>query len=53
MQPTRERPKVLELVTTVSEQRLGKHVPAGKNTHVMIDLTWKRGVSYVVRPDML
>jgi hypothetical protein len=34
---------------TVSEQRLGKHVLAETNTHVTIDLLWKRGVLYVVR----
>jgi hypothetical protein len=27
-----------EYITTVSEQRLGKHVPAEKNTHVTICL---------------
>jgi hypothetical protein len=39
-------------VTTVSEQRLGKHVPAQTNTHVT-NLLWKLGVFHVVRAEML
>jgi hypothetical protein len=39
--------------TTVSEQRLGKHVPAETNMHVTIDLLWKGGVFYVVRAEMI
>jgi hypothetical protein len=42
-----------EYTTTVSEERLGKHVPAETNTHVTVDLLWKRGVFYVVRGEML
>jgi hypothetical protein len=38
--------------TTVSGQRLGKHVTTETNTHIAIDLLWKRGVLYAVRIDM-
>jgi hypothetical protein len=38
---------------TVSEQRLGTHVPAETNTHLTIDLLWKRDVFYVARAKML
>jgi hypothetical protein len=38
---------------TVSEQRLGKHVPAETITHVTIDLQRKRVVVYVIRAEML
>jgi hypothetical protein len=37
--------------TTVSEQRLGKHIPAETNAHITIDL--ETGVFYVVRVEML
>jgi hypothetical protein len=47
------RCKISEYKTTVSEKRLGKHVPAESNTHVTIDLLWKQGVFYVVRAEML
>jgi hypothetical protein len=33
-----------KITTTVSEQRLGKHVFAETSTHVTIDLLWKQGV---------
>jgi hypothetical protein len=42
-----------EYTTTVSEQRLSKHVPAEMNTHVTIGLLWKRRGFYVVRAKML
>jgi hypothetical protein len=42
-----------EYTKTVSEQRLGKYVPAVTNTHVTTDLLWKRGAFYVVRVEML
>jgi hypothetical protein len=38
---------------TVSEQRLGKHVPKEMNTHVTVDLLWKRGVFCVTHAKML
>jgi hypothetical protein len=37
----------------VPEQRLGKHVPVETNTHVTMDLLWKRGVFYELRAEKL
>jgi hypothetical protein len=39
-----------EYTTTASELWLGKHFPAETNTHVTVDLLWKRGVFCVVWP---
>jgi hypothetical protein len=39
--------------TTVSEQWLGKHVPTETDSHVTIDLVWKRGAFHVVRGEIL
>jgi hypothetical protein len=38
---------------TVSEQRLGKHVPSETNTHGTIYLLWKGDVVYVLRVEIL
>jgi hypothetical protein len=42
-----------EYTTTVSQQRLGKHVPAETNTRVTRDLLWERGVFHLVHAEML
>jgi hypothetical protein len=42
-----------EYTMAVSEQRLGKHVPAETNTHVTINHLWKRGVFYLFRAEIL
>jgi hypothetical protein len=42
-----------EYTTTVSEQQLGQHTPAGTNTHVTKDLLWKQDVFYVAYAEML
>jgi hypothetical protein len=42
-----------EYTMTVSEQQLGKHVPVETNTHITVDLLWKRGIFYVVCAEML
>jgi hypothetical protein len=42
-----------KITTIVSEQRLGKHVLAETNTHVTIDLLWKRDALYVLRAEII
>jgi hypothetical protein len=42
-----------EYITTIPEQRLGKHVPAEMNTQAITVLPWKQNVLYVVRAEML
>jgi hypothetical protein len=42
-----------EYTMTVSEQWLGKHVPAETNMHVTTDVLWKRGVFYVTHAETL